>query len=92
MHTGPEENWPPISTTVPPEPMLSRPSGSTCGQVSSGRLNGTFSAPGYPSYQHNLDCAYVVRVPKGYYVQFTLPNFAIEERYNYIPTNFSIYF
>ena len=88
MYTGPKENWPPICTIVPPEPMLSRPPGSTCGQVSSGRLNGTFSAPGYPNYQHNLDCAYVVRVPKGYRVQFSLPNFAIEERYNKSPAKF----
>ena len=89
-YTGPKENWPPICTIVPPKPMLSLPPGSTCGQVSNGRLNGTFSAPGYPNYQHNLDCAYVVRVPKGYYVQVSLPNFAIEERCNKSPANFSI--
>ena len=78
--SGPKASWPPLSTVVPEEPMLTRPSGSTCGQVSSGRLNGMFTAPGYPNYQHNLDCAYVVKVPKGYYVQFMLPNFTIEER------------
>ena len=83
MDAGPEESWPPLSTSVPmyTEPAPTRPSGSTCGQVSNGPLNGTFTSPGYPSYRHNLDCAYVVKVPKGYYIQFTLPNFAIEERY-----------
>ena len=78
---GAESTWPAISTVVPAD-ILSLPSDITCGQVSDGKKSGTYTSPGFPNHRHNLDCAYVVRVPKGYYVQLKLNNFDIEQRYS----------
>ena len=61
---------------------LGLPGGTTCGQVSNGRTSGTYTSPGYPSYRHNLDCAYVIKVPQGYSIQLTIHNLNIETRYN----------
>ena len=36
---------------------------------------------GLPQYRHNLDCAYVIKVPKGYHIKLTVNNFNIETRY-----------
>ena len=62
------------------EEMLCLP-GVTCCQVSNGQLSGAYTSPGYPSYQHNLDCTYVIRVPNGYSIQMVIHNFDIEKRY-----------
>ena len=80
---GSESSWPPISTILPSLPTPAPPSlptGVTCGQVSDGQLNGTYTSPGYPSYRHNLDCAYVIKVPQGYDIQLKISNFATEQR------------
>ena len=79
IHTGPKDTWPPIMTVVP-EFSFTLPEGITCGRVSDGQLSGTFTTPGFPSYSHNLDCAFVINVPKGYYVQIELNRFSIETR------------
>ena len=81
---GPVSTWPPVSTVLPllPTPAPpSLPTGITCGQVSNGRLNGTYTSPGYPNYRHNLDCAYVIKVPDGYNIQLEIQGFATEQRY-----------
>ena len=57
------------------------PDDITCGQVSNGQTSGTYTSPGYPNYQHNLDCAYVIKVPQGYTIQLTIHNFNVETRY-----------
>ena len=57
------------------------PDGITCGQVSDGQTSGTYTSPGYPNYQHNLDCAYVIKVPQGYTIQLIIHNFNVETRY-----------
>lgn len=80
-NVGPENTWLPLSTVVPAENALSLPTGITCGQMSNGQTSGTYTSPGYPSHQHNLECAYVIKIPKGYYVQLKLNNFNIEVRY-----------
>ena len=61
--------------------VLCLPDGIECGEVSNGQLSGTYRSPGYPSYRHNLDCAYVIRVPSGYSIELTIHNFDIEKRY-----------
>ena len=53
----------------------------SCGKVSDGQMRGAYTSPGYPSYRHNLDCAYVIRVPSGYGIRLTIHNFDIEKRY-----------
>ena len=53
----------------------------SCGRVSDGRMSGGYTSPGFPSYRHNLDCAYVIRVPSGYGIRLTLGDFLIEGRY-----------
>lgn len=73
---------PPIMTAVPPKPMITLQQGITCGQVVSGNTSGMLTSPGYPEYRHNLDCAYIINPPNGYYLQVQLPNFAIEERFS----------
>ena len=79
-NAGPNNTWPPISTVVPTL-QLSLPSNISCGQVSNGATNGSYRSPGFPEYRHNLHCAYVIKVPKGYYVNITLRNFAVQQRY-----------
>ena len=76
---GPNSTWPPISTVVPTF-NLSLPSGISCGQVSNGATNGSYRSPGFPEYMYGLHCAYVIEVPKGYYVNITLRNFALQQR------------
>ena len=65
----------------PDDAVLCLPDGATCGQVSNRQMSGAYTSPGYPFYQHNLDCAYVIRAPNGYGIQLIIHNFDIEKRY-----------
>lgn len=82
-YVGPKSRHPPISTALP---SLSLPAGIRCGQVMTG-LSGTFQSPGYPNHRHNQDCAWVVKVPDGYYIDVTFPRFQLEPRFHRISIN-----
>ena len=79
---GPHDTHPPRSVVVPPEPPATIPGGLRCGQVIDAAVNGgTIRSPGFPSHRHNQDCAFVLRAPEGYGIQFRFPNFQLEQRY-----------
>jgi len=41
-------------------------------------LQGSFSSPGYPSFQHNTDCYYLISVPEGYKLRVTFQPIELE--------------
>lgn len=78
--TGPKDSWPPPLAVVPPEPELTLPSSADCGEIIQG-TEGRFEAPNYPNYTHNSDCAWVIEVPSGFYIEIHFPASGIERRY-----------
>lgn len=79
LSPGPPDSWPPLSTIVPSEPELMLPTSATCGRVLQG-TQGRFQAPRFPRYAHNLDCAWVIKVPPGYNILLQFPTSGIENR------------
>ena len=79
-----KEPHPPPSIILPEEPTtLTEPPTNpySCGSVFDGQLNGTISSPGYPTYAHNQDCGWVIKVPSGFLLTLTFKPLSVEARY-----------
>ena len=70
---------PPITTFPPSAQPLSLPDGITCGGVMEAE-SGTFYSPGYPAHKTNQRCAWVIKVPDGYYIRLRFPELNLEQR------------
>lgn len=79
MHIEPGRH-PPISTMPPVATPLAVPHGMSCGGVFEGKT-GTFMSPNYPSHLNNQRCAWVIRIPDGYYFQIDYPELQMDQRY-----------
>ena len=67
---------------MPPKPELILPASANCGEILQS-TEGSFEAPHYPNYAYNLDCAWIIEVPPGYYIEVHFPASGIERRYMY---------
>ena len=65
---------------VPPEPLLKLPAGVSCGRVIDITGPGSVRSVGFPAHLHNQNCAYVLRTPEGYGVEFRFPGLSLEIR------------
>ena len=67
----PEEST--VSTKPPTNPY-------SCGNVYDGQLEGTITTPNYPTYAHNQDCGWVIKVPPGFLLTLTFQPLLVERR------------
>lgn len=77
------ESHPPPSIILPEEPPTTTQSLTNpypCGNVFDGQMQGTLTSQGYPTYTHNQDCGWIIRVPKGYILTLSFKPLSLEFR------------
>ena len=72
------QNFPPLMTTVPPQPVADVPPLPECGEEFTNQYSGTFHSPGFPSYSHNQDCVWRITEPEGMLLTIRLNTFFLE--------------
>ena len=85
-HTATRNPGPPLVPLPPPEPTSPPPTlpYPSCGQILTA-TSGTITSPGYPTYRHNQDCAWIIAISnsRGYRMRITFQPVSVEHRYSH---------
>lgn len=77
-------NMPPLRVVLPEVPSTAPPTlpplpHPLCGEVFF-NATGSFSSPGFPTYTHNTDCAWMIEGPEGHWLKLYFRPLRIEYR------------